>query len=668
MSMPAELAARYRDVLRQIAEHDYRYYVLADPTIEDEAYDALYRELVEIEDAWPDAVADDSPTRRIGDRPSTAFPSFSHSVPMLSLANTYSAEELDRFHARVCEGLGRRDILYHAELKLDGVAIALHYVDGNLAVAATRGDGMLGDVVTANIRTIRGLPLRVSDTRRFEVRGEVLLEKAAFQRMNEERARLGDKLFANPRNAAAGTVKLLDTREVAKRRLSMYLYAYRCPDSEIGSQHAALEHLRSLHLPVHPFTALCRGIEDVLSFARHWEVQRDSLPFDIDGIVVKVDSFADQETLGSVSRHPRWAIAFKFGARSAETTLRDVSFQVGRTGAVTPVAELEPVVVGGSTISRATLHNQDFIRELDLRIGDRVVVEKGGDVIPKVRCAVSERRRGTERVVEFPSTCPSCMTPLVRPDDEAVWWCENPRCPAQVRARIEHFGSRGALDIEGLGESIVDMLVSQDRVHDMSDILDLAQYRHELVEWEGFGKKKVDNLLEAIEKAKTRDLDRVLFALGIHYVGQGVARLLARRFESLDALATASEAELLSVDGIGPRIADSVLRFFSDEDNRRMLARMQALGLRPRPLARETEAGGPFAGRTFVLTGTLRSRTREEARVEIESRGGKVAGSVSAKTHVVVAGEEAGSKLEKARTLRIEIWDEGTFIRHLDTA
>jgi DNA ligase (NAD+) len=663
---PASASIRRRaETLRtELQEHDYRYYVLAEPTIPDETYDALLRELQDLEERHPELRTADSPTQRVGGEPTKEFPTVTHDPPMLSLANTYSAGEVREFDRRVREILGGDPPTYVAELKFDGVALALQYRDGVLARGATRGDGVQGDDITHNIRTIRSLPLRIRTRTlplaNIDVRGEAFMERADFEELNRRQAAAGGKTFVNPRNTTAGTLKLQDSRIVAGRPIRCFAYTLHAPDAGLRSHAGSLEVLRDLGFPVNPHSERCASIDDVIAYHRRWEDARATLPYDIDGVVVKVDNLDQQRRIGAIAKSPRWAVAFKFASRKAETFLRDIMVQVGRTGAVTPVAELEPVFVGGSTVSRATLHNADYIAELDLRVGDTVIVEKGGDVIPKVSGVVPEKRPSGARRFRMPARCPSCGTALYRPDDEVNTYCDNSACPAQIRGRIEHFASRGAMDIEGLGEAAVEQLVTLGLVNTVADLYDLHRHRSTLENLERWGEKSTGNLLDAVARSTSAPLGRVLFALGIRHVGAGVAALLAGQFSSLEDLAAADEERLQGIPAIGPRIAASVVHFFRDPHNRELLRRLREAGLTMTASSRRP-AAGPLAGTTFVLTGTLPSLTREEAKRLIEDSGGRVASGVSRNVTHVLAGSDAGSKLEKARALNITILDEEAF-------
>jgi DNA ligase (NAD+) len=661
---------RVESLRAQLREHDYRYYVLAQPAISDEEYDALMSELIELERAYPDLAAPDSPSQRVGGEPTKEFPTVAHSVPMLSLSNTYNEDEVRAFDQRVRSLLGKEPVKYVCELKMDGVAVSLIYNEGLFVRGATRGDGAQGDDITANLKTIRAIPLRLSGNRKdlhdIEVRGEVFMTRGDFERMNEERELAGEKTFMNPRNSTAGTLKLQDPKLVAQRPLKFFAYSLRAERTTLTSQWENLRLLKELGFPVNEHARLCTTIEDVIEFWKEWEERREDLPYDIDGIVVKVDSLRQQERLGHTAKSPRYAIAFKFMARKQETVLRAITLQVGRVGTITPVAELEPVFVGGTTVSRATLHNEDYIKELDIRPGDTVVVEKGGDVIPKVSGMVREKRPPGTKPFRFPSSCPVCDSPITRPADEANYYCNNTACPAQVKARIQHFAHRGAMDIEGLGEAVVDQLVEHGFIKNYADLYTLHKHRSKLTELERWGEKKAQNLLDAVESSKNKPFARVVFALGIRHVGSGVALILVREFPSIDALMQATQHELEEAQGVGPRIAESVATFFKDQHNREIVERLRKTGLQMEERVSRTATSSPIASKTFVLTGGLSSMTREEAKERIEQLGGRVSSSVSKKTDFVVAGEEAGSKLKKAQELGITVLDERQFLKLLE--
>ena len=660
---PPKAARRAAQLRRELHDHDYRYYVLAEPAIADEEYDRLMRELQDLEAAYPALRTADSPTQRVGGEPTKEFRTVTHDPPMLSLANTYNEEDIRDFDRRVHELLEGETPAYVAELKFDGVAIALKYRDGALVQGATRGDGTQGDEITNNLRTIRSIPLVLRGKGKIppaiEVRGEAFMEREEFNAMNAGRIAAGEKAFINPRNATAGTLKMQDPKIVAARPIQMFAY-WLLGGEETRARHSGnLETLRRLGFPVNDRSKVCRTIDEVIAFWKKWEEKRDTLPYDIDGIVVKVDSIAQQDRLGTIAKSPRWAVAFKFASRKAQTRLKGIVLQVGRVGTVTPVADLEPVFVGGTTVSRATLHNIDYIRELDLRVGDTVVVEKGGDVIPKVSEAVPALRPKGTAPFAMPAACPECGSRIYREEGEANYFCENAECPAQVRGRIEHFAHRGALDIEGLGEAAVETLVALKLVRNVADLYTLAAKKKTLVALERWGEKSTQNLLEAIEASKRRPYHRVLFGLGIRHVGSGVAKVIAAAFPTIDALGSATEEELTVTPQVGPKIAGSVTHFFADRHNRDIVARLKAAGLTLSAAA--PARGGKLAGATFVLTGTLPSYTREEAARLIEENGGHVASAVSAKTSYVLAGADAGSKLAKARSLGVKVIAEADF-------
>jgi DNA ligase (NAD+) len=661
--IPHNVRSRIETLRKELHEHDYRYYVLAEPTISDELYDKLMRELQDLEQHYPDLQSPDSPTQRVGGKPTKEFATVAHNPPMLSLANSYSEQEIREFDERVRKNLGKELPRYVAELKFDGVAIALKYRNGMLVQGATRGDGMQGDDITANLKTVRSLPLRLrTDDERFlncDVRGEAFMDRADFDAMNKQRAMEGEKLFINPRNSTAGTLKMQDPKTVATRPIKMFAYWLNAPTAALTSHFKNLETLRSIGLPVNEHARLCKNIDEVIAFWKEWEQKRDSLPYDIDGVVVKVDSLEQQAKLGSIAKSPRWAIAFKFASRKAETVLNDILLQVGRVGTVTPVADLKPVFVGGTTVSRASLYNMDYINELDLRIGDAVIVEKGGDVIPKITEVILAKRPQRTKKFEMPKRCPECNTPLFRPEGEVNYYCENAECPAQVKGRIQHFAMRGAMDIEGLGEAVVDQIVGLGWVKNCADLYSLHEHKADMVELDGWGEKSAQNLLDGIEESKKRPFHRVLYAISIRHVGQGVAQLLTEHFASMQKLMEATEEDLQSVGGIGPQIAESVVHFFNEKHNRDIIKRLQLAGLQLS--SSSTKKKGKLNGLTFVLTGTLPTMTREQAKQLIEENGGKVASSVSKNVNYLLAGEDAGSKLEKAKKLGIEMISEEEF-------
>ena len=655
-SPPRKVIERLESLRKEIGEHDYRYYVLAEPIITDEAYDGLMRELLDLETRYPSLATPDSPSQRIGGAPTKSFPTVTHDPPMMSLSNSYSEDEIREFDRRVRSLLEPATPMYYAELKFDGIAIALSYRNGILERGATRGDGTQGDDITNNLKTIRSIPLRLrpgGDVLSIEVRGEAFMERADFEKINSARAAAGERLLINPRNATAGTLKLQNPRDVARRPMRFLAYALLVPGRRLESHAENLRILKNAGLPVDDHGRPCRTIDEVIAYWKHWEESRQTLPFDIDGVVIKVDSIGHQDILGNIAKSPRWAMAFKFSARKAETLLKGITVQVGRVGTLTPVAELEPVFVGGSTVSRATLHNEDYIRSLDLRVGDTVIVEKGGDVIPKVSGKIDGRRPRGTLPFAMPVRCPACGSRVYRDEEEANSYCENTSCPAQIRGRIEHFAHRGAMDIDGLGEAAVAQLVEGGFARTVADVYSLKSHRVDLVALNRWGERSVQNLLDGIERSKQQPFHRVLFALGIRHVGAGVASTLARHIRSVEAISGASLEELQKVESVGPRIAQSVLHFFADEHNREIVGRLKKAGVRM--AAEEQPAGNLLAGMTFVLTGTLPHLTRGKAKELIESQGGTVASAVSKNTRYVVAGGEAGSKLGKAKQLGIDI-------------
>jgi DNA ligase (NAD+) len=680
-STDSSQAKRAEELRAELRRHEHLYYVSDAPEISDAAYDALMNELKLIEFAHPELLTPDSPTQRVGGKPAEGFRKVAHSRPMLSLDNVYSTEELAAWEARVRELAGGLPVEYVAELKLDGLSVALRYeptVDGGsrLTTGITRGDGQTGEDVTSNIRTIRSVPLTIPAERlkaaglptAFEVRGEAVMPQAAFQRLNEEREREGLALAVNPRNAAAGTLRTLDPNTVANRRLDLYAYFLLVEgDFWPQGQRATLDTLAALGFRVNPHRKLVTSVEEMTRFIDQAEADRATLGYEIDGVVLKVDAFATQQRLGYTGRAPRWAIAYKFTAKSGITQVNGITVQVGRTGKLTPVAELTPVFIGGTTVSRATLHNADFIRNLGLHIGDWVKVERGGDVIPKVVEVLddAEHPRGSEPYV-FPSQCPECHSAVVRAEGEVDFRCVNTDCPAKLRESLLHFASRGVMNIEGLGEAVVQQLLDRKLVQSVADLYTLESQRLELLALDRFATKSTDTLLDEIEASKKAGLARVLMGLGIRFVGERTAELLAEEFGSMDALRAANTEELERVEEVGPRISQSILEFFADKENCDLVKRLAEAGVDM--TAEKRERSAQLAGLTFVLTGTLPTLTRDEAKKKIEAAGGKTAGSVSKKTSYVVAGEEAGSKLDKAHELKVPVLDEAGLLALLETA
>ncbi len=662
-----QAAQRHRQLAGEIRDHDHAYYVLAKPVISDRDYDRLFKELVEIEEQFADLRTEDSPSQRVGGAPLPEFRPSRHAVPMMSLDNSYSDQEVRDFAVRLAKWLPGEPLSWVVEPKVDGVAVNVRYERGVMVLGATRGDGVTGDDITANLRTIRSLPLRLTGgvaPEVLELRGEVYLPTAGFERLNAERARDGEERFANPRNAAAGSLKQLDPKIVATRPLAIVLYgigeirgdAGTLPTTQLG----LLDWLRGFGLPVPLHTWFCEGVDSLLAAIHALEGMRGGFGFDTDGAVAKLNSLPLREKAGVTSKAPRWAMAYKYEPEEALTVLKAITLQVGRTGALTPVAELSPVFLAGSTISRATLHNEEELTRKDIRVGDTVRIQKAGDVIPKVTGVVIALRPAEAVAYRFPSVCPECGGQVARTavddgeEDGVVLRCSNQECPARVRGRLEHWCARKAMDIDGAGEVLVAQLVKSGLVLTVADWYRLRV--DQVADLERMGLKSAENLIAAIQVSKSRDLYRLLFGLGILHVGEGVAKALGRRFESLDTLAAATETELVGVEDIGEIIARSVASWFSEERNRQLVEQLRNAGLNfNSSLYQPQAAAGIFAGKTFVLTGTLAGMTREEAQAIIEGHGGKVSGSVSKKTDYVVAGEEAGSKLEKAQKLGVRV-------------
>ncbi|MGH9558115.1 MAG: NAD-dependent DNA ligase LigA [Bryobacteraceae bacterium] len=647
------------DELRErLRRHEYLYYVLDAPEISDAEYDSLMRELKALEQAHPEFKSSDSPTERVGGKPREGFVKVAHSSPMLSLDNALGEGELREFDRRVQGLIPGEKYSYVAELKLDGLSLAVHYRDGRMAQAITRGDGAIGEDVTENVRTIRSVPLKIKSSKPLEVRGEVVLTRPAFEKANAERAASGLPPFANPRNAAAGSLRVLDPAITASRHLEFFGYfLYSGGAFAYMSQWESLEKLHEMGFKVNPRRKLCRDFETLLEFCREWEQKRDSLPYEIDGVVAKIDSVEQQNRLGWTAKAPRWAIAYKFATRQEQTVVEDIGVQVGRTGALTPVAHLRPVNVGGVTVSRATLHNEDEIERLGLAIGDTVLVERSGDVIPKVVRVVKPGER--RRAFHMPHHCPVCGSEVVRAEGEAARRCINTNCPARLKESILHFSARGVMDIDGLGEALVDQLVDRGLVKNVADLYRLDLDR--LTGLERMGKKSAEKLLANIDRSRRSPLPRILNGLGIPFVGERTAQFLAEQFGDLDKIAAASEEELQKAEEVGPKIAQSIHRFFDTPANRDLIERLREEGFSFHH-AMKKKTNGALDGLTFVLTGTFPALTREQAKEKIEAAGGRVSGSVSKKTDYVVAGEEAGSKLDKALALGIKVIDEARLI------
>ncbi len=669
VSNPEDTARiRVDELRRQLEHHNRLYYLLDAPAISDAEYDALFRELQRLEAQSPGLVSSDSPTRRVGGAALDKFSSVTHRLPMLSLENATNVDEIREFDLRIKKNLGlsqEESVSYVCEPKMDGLAVELVYVDGTLTVASTRGDGVSGEDVTENIRTIRSLPLRLSGDRiprLLEVRGEVFLSLEAFRKINSEKEEDGVEPFVNPRNAAAGSLRQLDPRITARRPLSIYCYAPGVAEgADFRSQQDFFELLAGWGLPVNPLVRPAIGIEEAVTFYEEMQQQRELLPYEIDGTVIKVDSFAIQRELGAKSRSPRWAVACKFPPRQAVTVVEDILHSVGRTGVITPVALLRPVEISGVTVSRATLHNWDEIVLKDIRIGDTVVVERAGDVIPAVVRVLTEKRSGTEQPSLPPEQCPQCGSAVVRIADEVAVRCMGLACPPQFRESIMHFASRNAMDIEGLGEKFIEQLLSLGLVSSVADLYSLT--RDDLMKFERMGDKLAANLLAAIENSKQRDLGRFIFALGIRHVGERTAKSLAQAFGSLENLVTAPFDELVSIRDIGATVAQSIRTFFDNQGNIAVIRRMRESGVSP--AVEQKKVGGRFTGKSFVFTGALSRFTRDEVRILVENEGGNAVGSVSKKTDYVVAGEEAGSKLAKARELGVTVLTEEEFMELL---
>jgi DNA ligase (NAD+) len=664
--MPAakEAEKKIESLREKIRHHEYQYFVLDNPEISDLDFDRLMRQLKDLESEHPALLTPDSPTQRVGGKPREGFVKVRHSSPMLSLDNTYNEEDLRNWERRVHELSGRKDVDCVCELKLDGMSLALTYEDGRLARGVTRGDGSVGEDVTLNVRTVRSIPLSVDRDKlkkagipaSFEVRGELLMPTDSFKKVNEERERNGLPTFANPRNFTAGTVRQLDPNVTAARRMDFFPYILLENGHTYFDRHwETLTALNKAGFKVNPFRKLVHSMEEVWAFIQEWEGKRDSLPYEIDGIVIKVDRTALQAELGFTGKAPRWAIAYKYAARAGITKLEDIRVQVGRTGKLTPVAMLAPVSIGGTTVRNATLHNMDEIERLGVKIGDYVQVERGGDVIPKVSKVIDDKEhpRG-DKTFRMPEKCPVCGTKVVRTEGEVDYRCVNANCPAKLLGTILHFASRGVMNIDGMGDSLVTQLIERGLVKNVGDIYDLT--KKDLLSLERFADKSAQNILDEIERSKQLPLERVIYGLGIRMVGERTAQFLAEHFGSMESLAIASAEELQSVNEVGPRIAESIAEFFSNPANRKLVERLGKAGLAFK--GAKKERGTKLAGKTFVLTGTLAKFTRDEAMKMIEAAGGRVSGSVSKKTDYVVAGTDAGSKLDKAKELGVAVIDE----------
>ncbi|KZB90497.1 DNA ligase (NAD(+)) LigA [Bacillus sp. VT 712] len=659
---------RIQELHELLNRYNYEYHVLDQPTVPDAEYDRLMNELIKLEEAFPELKTQDSPTQRVGGQVLDAFQKVEHRTPMLSLGNAFDEQDLRDFDRRIRQVVGD-DFSYVCELKIDGLAVSLLYEDGYLVRGATRGDGTIGEDITENLKTIRSIPLRVKDPVTMEVRGEAFMPRKSFEKLNEAKIQNEELPFANPRNAAAGSLRQLDPKIAAKRNLDIFVYAMTdAGEQEVEAHSESLDLLDHLGFKTNKERQKCATIEEVLAYIENWQEKRPSLAYDIDGIVIKVDSFEQQSKLGTTAKSPRWAIAYKFPAEEVVTTLKDIELTVGRTGVITPTAILEPVQVAGTTVQRASLHNEDLIREKDIRIGDQVVIKKAGDIIPEVVNVITEKRTGEEQEFTMPTHCPECESELVRLEGEVALRCINPSCPAQIREGLIHFVSRNAMNIDGLGEKVITQLFKEELIKDVADLYELT--KEQLIELERMGEKSADNLLKAIEASKENSLERLLFGLGIRHVGAKAAKTLAQQFDTMDKLQKATYDELVTINEIGDKMADAIVTYFSQEEVQELLSELQEAGVNmtykgPKPVNVE-ESDSVFAGKTIVLTGKLEELGRSEAKAEIEALGGKVTGSVSKKTDLVIAGEDAGSKLAKANELGIEVWDEARLLIELN--
>lgn len=658
---------RVDELHKLLNQYGYEYYVLDNPSVPDSEYDKRMQELIALETEFPQLKTPNSPTQRVGGEVLEGFQKVRHRIPMLSLANAFNEADLRDFDRRVRQAVG--DTAYVCELKIDGLAVSLRYENGVFVQGSTRGDGTVGEDITVNLRTVRSIPLQLTEKITIEVRGEVFMPKKSFAKLNEEREENGEVLFANPRNAAAGSLRQLDPKIAASRNLDVFLYAIGENHLELIERHSdGLNYLDRLGLKTNQERRLCPTIDDVLQFIKEWQEKRPKLPYEIDGIVIKVDRYDQQEKLGTTVKSPRWAIAYKFPAEEVVTKLTGIDLSVGRTGVVTPTGILEPVRVAGTTVQRASLHNEDLIKEKDIRIGDYVIVKKAGDIIPEVVRSVPEKRTGKEDPFAMPTHCPACESELVRLEGEVALRCINPKCPAQIREGLIHFVSRNAMNIEGLGEKVITQLFQENLVTDIADIYKLT--KDQLIQLERMGEKSVQNLLTAIETSKENSLERLLFGLGIRHVGAKAAKILAQTYEHIDQLMVAKEEELQAITDIGEKMANSIVTYFQAPEVKELIGELKSLGVnvtykgeRPQDIA---EIESPVAGKTIVLTGKLAHLSRNEAKEKLEQLGASVTGSVSKKTDIVIAGADAGSKLTKAQSLDIEIWSEEQFLEILN--
>lgn len=655
---------RIDELINILNEASRNYYELDNPTITDQEYDDYYRELEQLENAHPELIREDSPTRRIGGKVIDEFTKVKHEIPMMSLGDIFNEDEIRQFDERVRKTIPNPN--YVCELKIDGLSVSLVYEDGKLIRGATRGNGIVGEDITHNVKTIKNIPLNIDFKEEIEVRGEIYMPKKSFSKLNQEREKNGESLFANPRNAAAGSVRQLDSSIAAKRNLSTFIY--HLPDTDkynIKYHHEALDFMKKLGFNVNSNIIVAKDINEVIRYIEKWKKERPNLPYEIDGIVIKVDSLSDQEKLGYTSRTPKWAIAYKFPAEEVLTKLTDIEFCVGRTGKITPRADLNPVHVAGSIVKSVTLHNEDYIKEKDIMIGDTVVIHKAGDIIPEVVRVVEERREGSEVPFKMIKTCPICGSDLQKKPNEANYFCLNPDCDARKIEGLIHYASRNTMNIEGFGEQIVEDFFNRGYLKTIPDFYLLYQNKEELKELEGFGEKSINNLLDSIEKSKQNSLEQLLFALGIRHVGKKIAHILASHYKNIDNLINASVEDIAAIDDIGVIIAESVRQYFDNKENLDMIEALKKIGMNTIYKEEEIEANTEFLNKTFVLTGTLSKMTRDEAFKEIERRGGKVTTSVTKKTDIVIVGENPGQKYDKALELNIKIWNEEEFLNKI---
>lgn len=662
-----DIEKRVAELNKLLHEYGYAYYVLDKPVVSDAVYDQLLHELIALEKENPSLIYPDSPTQRVGGKPVDGFKKVTHTYPMLSLSNAFNEEDLRDFDRKIQQAIGDH-YSYVCELKIDGLAISLRYEEGRFVQGTTRGDGTVGEDITANLKTIRAIPLRLKEPVTIEVRGEAFMPKSSFEALNKAREENGEELFANPRNAAAGSLRQLDPKIAASRNLSTFIYAIGGDGESYGidSHSEMLSYLETLGFPANKERQHCETIEEVLAFINKWTEMRPNLPYEIDGIVVKVNRYAHQDELGFTAKSPRWAIAYKFPAEEVVTKLLDIELTVGRTGVITPTAILEPVLVAGSTVGRASLHNEDLIKEKDIRIQDTVIVHKAGDIIPEIVGVLIEQRPEGTKPFEMPTECPACNSEVVRIEGEVALRCVNPQCPAQIAEGIKHFSSRNAMNIDGLGEKVVELLLKENLIVDVADLYHLEV--EQIAQLERMGQLSATNLVNAIEQSKENSLERLLFGLGIRHVGEKAARLIAAEFETMDRLMSVTVEELTAIHEIGNKIAESFVAYFEKEEVKTLISRLKEAGVNMTYKGKKVNVAiseSPFSGKTIVLTGKLEQLTRNDAKAKIEELGGKVTGSVSKKTDLVIAGADAGSKLTKARELGIEVWDEDRLVQQL---